>query len=307
VTDKSQTVGSVTKAVSYGYTSGNLTSLTTRVKKSGGAAGTVLYWYDEAGHLLGEYDGSGNLIQETVWLGDIPVATLRPGSPVAIYYVHTDHLNTPRKVSRPSDNALLWRWDSDPFGTTAPNENPQSLGTFHYNLRFPGQYFDSESGLSYNYFRDYDSAIGRYVESDPMGLRGGINTYGYVENRPLIAIDPSGRFPTAIYGQWCGPDWTGGFITEFNKLTAAQRRSVKQPVDAVDAACEKHDKCYAHCREWNRCSPNERVFCFSECDLDLVAATYSRGFWGYVIGRFFWNREPVPEKNAAGCLKCGDQ
>jgi len=182
---KTSVTGGVT--TSYGYN-----ALGQRVKKSGGAAGTVLYWYDEAGHLLGEYDGSGNLIQETVWLGDIPVATLRPGSPVALYYVHTDHLNTPRKVSRSSDNALLWRWDSDPFGTTAPNENPASLGTFHYNLRFPGQYFDAESGLSYNYFRDYDPGIGRYIESDPIGLKGGLNTYTYASQVPLLSVDPLG-------------------------------------------------------------------------------------------------------------------
>src|SRR5262249_31065901 len=62
-----------------------------RIEKMGGAAGTVLFWYDEAGHLLGEYDGTGALIEETVWLGDMPVATLQPnGGTVAIYYVHSD-------------------------------------------------------------------------------------------------------------------------------------------------------------------------------------------------------------------------
>jgi hypothetical protein len=76
---------------------------------SHGAAGPVLYAYDEAGHLLGEYDGTGSLIEKTVWLGDIPVATLRPsGSTVAIYYVHSDQLNAPRQVARPSDNTLMW-------------------------------------------------------------------------------------------------------------------------------------------------------------------------------------------------------
>jgi hypothetical protein len=90
------------------------------VKISGGAAGMVLYAYDEAGHLLGEYDGTGTLIEETVWLGDIPVATLRPnGATVAIYYVHSDPLNTPRQITRPSDNVPMWTWNSDPFGTDA--------------------------------------------------------------------------------------------------------------------------------------------------------------------------------------------
>jgi RHS repeat-associated protein len=182
---KTSKVGSTTTTYVYN-------ALGERVKKSGGAAGTVLYWYDEAGHLLGEYNSSGALVQETVWMGDIPVATLRPGTPAAIFYVHTDHLNTPRKVSRPSDNALRWRWDSDPFGTTVPNQNPAGLGTFAYNLRLPGQYFDTESSLNYNYFRDYDPAIGRYVESDPIGLGAGINTFAYVQNDSVELIDALG-------------------------------------------------------------------------------------------------------------------
>jgi RHS repeat-associated protein len=163
-----------------------------RVKISGGTPGTVLYWYDEAGHLLGEYSSSGALVQETVWFGDIPVATLRPGTPAVIFYVHADHLNTPRKVSRPSDNRLRWQWEPDPFGTSLPNENPEALGTFKYNLRFPGQIYDAQAGLSYNYFRDYDPATGRYVESDPIGLQGGLNTYAYVGSRPVMTVDPFG-------------------------------------------------------------------------------------------------------------------
>ena len=97
----------------------DISALGQRVKKVTGG-NTTYFVYDEAGHLVGEYDGAGALIQETVWLGDIPVATLRPnGGSVAVYYVHTDHLNTPRRISRPSDNVIVWRWDSDPFGTTA--------------------------------------------------------------------------------------------------------------------------------------------------------------------------------------------
>src|SRR5689334_10888725 len=96
-----------------------------RIQQSGGPSGTVLYMYDEAGHLVGEYSGTGALIEETVWLGDIPVATLRPnGASVSAYYVHTDHLNTPVRVTRPSDNKLMWSWNASPFGTEAPDENP---------------------------------------------------------------------------------------------------------------------------------------------------------------------------------------
>src|SRR3569833_2177190 len=167
------------------------------IATSGGAAGTVLYWYDEQGHLLGEYDGTGSLIEETVWLGDLPVAVLQPSdSGVSIYYVHTDQLNTPRQITRPSDNAQMWTWFSDPFGTDAANSNPAGAGAFIYDLRFPGQVFDGAVGLHSNYFRDFDPAIGRYVESDPIGLVGGINSsYAYSRSNPLSLGDPTGLVP----------------------------------------------------------------------------------------------------------------
>ena len=150
---------------------------------------TTLLVYDEGGHLLGEYSSSGALIQETVWMDDTPVATLRPnGSSITIYYVHTDHLNAPRVVTQSSsDNSPRWLW-----GGNAANQNPIGLGTFVYNLRYPGQYYQAETGLFYNYFRDYDPVTGRYLESDPIGLGGGINTYTYVGNNAIDRIDPRG-------------------------------------------------------------------------------------------------------------------
>jgi RHS repeat-associated protein len=164
---------------------------------------TTLYAYDEAGHLAGEYTAAGALIQETVWLGDTPVATLRPNGSggVEVFYVHADHLNTPRLVTDTANN-VRWSWESDPFGTSGPNENPASLGVFEYHLRFPGQQYDAVVGLHYNYYRDYDPAVGRYVESDPIGLKGGPNTYLYANARPLDSIDPNGLDPVrgAVWG-----------------------------------------------------------------------------------------------------------
>ncbi len=150
--------------------------------------------YDEAGHILGEYTATGVLVEETIWTGDMPVATLRPnGTTIDIYYVHTDHLGTPRKVTRPSDNALMWRWDPGTFGSPKPKENPDKLGAFNYNLRYPGQYELTESGLYYNYFRDYDPQTGRYIESDPIGLNGGsFSTYAYASNNPVMTTDRKG-------------------------------------------------------------------------------------------------------------------
>jgi RHS repeat-associated protein len=158
--------------------------------------------YDEAGHLVGEYTGSGALIEETVWLGDLPVATLRPNGSggISIYYIHADQLNASRAITRPVDNAIVWRWDTDPFGTSAPNPNPQGLGTFLYNLRFPGQYYQAETNLNYNMARDYDPATGRYVESDPIGLDGGsYSTYAYVGGDPIRLSDPTGLWIPPIH------------------------------------------------------------------------------------------------------------
>ncbi|SEB18877.1 RHS repeat-associated core domain-containing protein, partial [Marinobacterium iners] len=83
---------------------------------------------------------------------------------------------------------------------------PGSILTF--NLRFPGQYFDSETGLHYNYYRDYDPATGRYIESDPIGLAGGLNSYAYVQNNPANWLDPWGLYTEIV--QWGrSPGFTG--------------------------------------------------------------------------------------------------
>lgn len=96
-----------------------------------------LFVYDEAGHLLGEYNAQGQAIAETVYLGDMPMAVLQGTNR---FFVYADHLNAPRTIINAS-NAVVWRWDSEPFGTALPT------GTLTYNLRFPGQYFDVETGF----------------------------------------------------------------------------------------------------------------------------------------------------------------
>ncbi|HEX4986922.1 MAG TPA: RHS repeat-associated core domain-containing protein [Burkholderiales bacterium] len=109
-----------------------------------------------------------------------------------MYYIHPDQLGTPRAITNQAQQ-IVWRWDNEePFGGSAPNDNPSGLGTFTFNLRFPGQYFDAETNNHYNYFRDYSPDIGRYIRSDPIGLRGGINMYSYVGDNPLSRIDPRG-------------------------------------------------------------------------------------------------------------------
>lgn len=114
-----------------------------------------------------------------------------PSGAATAYFIHTDQLNTPRTITDGSGN-LVWQWDSDPYGKEVANEQPAGQPAFAFNLRFPGQQFDRESNLHYNYFRDYDPALGRYIQSDPIGLKGGINTYSYVSSAPTSNVDPFG-------------------------------------------------------------------------------------------------------------------
>jgi RHS repeat-associated protein len=132
------------------------------------------------------------MTREIVWLNDIPIAVMMPSRTATnLFYIDTDHLNTPRTITNQAKQKR-WEWNSDPFGTTLANENSAALGTFTFNLRFPGQYFDKETGLHYNYFRDYNPSMGRYIQSDPSGLAGGLNTYAYVGANPLRFVDPTG-------------------------------------------------------------------------------------------------------------------
>lgn len=120
-------------------------------------------------------------------------------STAVINYITADALDTPRAVSD-AVGAVIWQWAylSNPFG----EQKPTSTLGYVLNLRYPGQYFDGESGLAYNINRDYEAAIGRYIQSDSIGLNGGTNTYVYAGNSPLVFIDPDGRLCT--YSQSTG-------------------------------------------------------------------------------------------------------
>jgi RHS repeat-associated protein len=141
----------------------------------------------------------------------------QPGT-LDVSYVYADHLLTPRVLTRASDNKMVWRWDSaDPFGLDQPDQNPSKLGEFAYNPRFPGQMFDKETNNNYNYFRDYDPQTGRFVESDPIGLAGGFNTYGYGLGNPISNADPRGLFvpiviPFVCAAAGCEALFAGGAV-----------------------------------------------------------------------------------------------
>jgi RHS repeat-associated protein len=128
----------------------------------------------------------------TITSGSVNVTVTAASAQQSLHFIHVDHLNTPRLVAN-SSGTTVWRWDQqEPFGVNVPDENPSGLGAFDLPLRLPGQYFDKETNLHYNYYRDYDPNIGRYEESDPIGLRGGLNTYAYVSSSPLSFVDPTG-------------------------------------------------------------------------------------------------------------------
>jgi RHS repeat-associated protein len=140
----------------------------------------------------GSYPPLGGRLKFTVMAGNVACATA--GQPTTeIAYIQSDHLNTPRTVTD-AQQRVIWNWDyQDPFGANAPSQDPDGDGKpYTLNLRFPGQYFDAETGLHYNYFRDYDPSTGRYLQSDPIGLVGGMNLYGNVGGMPIRFVDPYG-------------------------------------------------------------------------------------------------------------------
>ncbi len=114
------------------------------------------------------------------------MANTGQSTPAALYYVHNDHLGSPQALTNET-GAVVWRATYDPFGQATV-----TTSTITNNLRYPGQYFDSETGLHYNWHRYYDPKTGRYISSDPIGLRGGLNTYLYARANPLRYIDPFG-------------------------------------------------------------------------------------------------------------------
>jgi RHS repeat-associated protein len=206
-----------------------------------GTPATTLYRYDPEGRLTEEIAGSGASLGQTlvtyVWQDDIPVAVIyaagtpsNAGSSERIVYLHTDHLNTPRKASD-SQGRIVWKWESDAFGSTAPNEDPGAMGQRTVvNLRFPGQYFDAESGLHYNWNRYYDPGVGRYMQADPIGLAGGINSYIYVGGNPIIFSDPLGLCPAGTH--LATPD-------EYSKILEKARAYTKKGLTHDDLQCNQ--------------------------------------------------------------------
>ena len=160
---------------------------------------TTIYHYSGQGLLITETDEDGNLKRDYIWseqgqpLAQVDVDNENnPTSAEQITYLHNDHLLTNRLATN-QNQTIVWRWEGEAFGNTQAEEDPDGDGQATViNLRFPGQYRDEETNLFYNWYRYYDPQLGRYITSDPIGLDGGINTYGYANQNPLYWIDPRG-------------------------------------------------------------------------------------------------------------------
>lgn len=169
---------------------------------------TTYFIYSSEG-LIAELDQTGKITKAYGWEPDtdwgtsplwVAIPTVDQTLQNASYhYLITDHTGTPQLAVN-SNGEQSWKIQSDAFGNSILDEHNQIT----LNLRFAGQYYDGESGLSYNYQRDYDPRTGRYIEADPIGLAGGLNTFAYAGNNPLSYIDP--------YGLWSLPALSEGFV-----------------------------------------------------------------------------------------------
>ena len=159
---------------------------------------TIHNIFDADGQRIAEYlyddtTGTSRLIREYIWANGALAGVYENDT---LYFVRTDHIGRP--VFATDDTGLkVWEASYLPFGGVAASSGPNS------DLRFPGQWFQSESGLHQNWMRDYDPTLGRYIQADPLGLVDGASVYGYVKQNPGRYVDPTGEYLNLPGGnQW---------------------------------------------------------------------------------------------------------
>ena len=154
----------------------------------------VIYFLYEGHQLVAEIDATEDTpthdnYRQTIYLGHAPVAYLHGKE---TYTVQSDHLGTPHRVTN-SNEETVWAADYTPFG-----EATVLVERISFRHRFPGQYFDAETGIHHNYLRDYDPSLGRFLTSDPLGMMDGFNKYNYVHGNPIAAYDNFGLSATSF-------------------------------------------------------------------------------------------------------------
>ncbi|GGK04756.1 RHS repeat domain-containing protein [Luteimonas terricola] len=187
-------------------------ALDQRMRKSG-PLGTFRYVYSGQNTLLAQHESNG--WKSFVYLGGQPIAMVSASS--ARYFIHTDHLNRPQLATNTSRQAV-WKASNLAYSRAVVLS---SIGT-GIPLGFPGQVWDEETQTWHNGFRDYDPYTGRYIQSDPIGLSGGLNTYAYVRGNPISLIDPLGLLPGDCYST---EDKAGAAaIAEVNSMSVRRGR-----------------------------------------------------------------------------------
>ena len=265
--------------------------------------------------LLGEYGTGGMGLapgNEIIWLPidgglAMPIGLV---SAQRLYAVHADHILTPRLITN-DRNLPVWQWPYSAFGDNRPTGVLKSIPdprpgqtadqqllrattpALLFNLRYPGQYFDEEAGLNYNYFRSYQAATGRYTQPDPIGLAGGWNTTEYALANPLAHADPMGLdvnvcfFADAAFGfghvgfGLPGEVGTRGFYPTGNPLSSPGKISPdaqKERNCKIIGSPPEKDQCMLRCRaRWTSTPENYKLAsrqctsfvrdCLSECSL----------------------------------------
>jgi len=164
-----------------------------RIEKTVDGLSTYYLW--DGTRLLAELDAGGNVLTQYAYLpGQRVPAEMQDAN--GVYEVHSDHLQTPKRLTDTSQT-LVWSAEHVAYGEAIVDEDPDNNGIpVTLNIRFPGQYYDQETGLHYNFFRYYDLNTGRYITQDPIGQAGGLNLYAYVEGDPVGLMDPLGLLKT---------------------------------------------------------------------------------------------------------------